>query len=57
MKKIFVIECNGIEQHTFELIHRYIRKTLEKNNQELIIKSIDITPEIERLIFTNSDRC
>ena len=40
--RMFYVEADNISQHDFELIHRHIRKTLQKNNDKLVIKSIPI---------------
>lgn len=40
MIRRFEIECENFTQYQFELIHRYIRYTLDKNNKtKLIIRS------------------
>lgn len=41
--RMFYIEADEITQHDFELIHRHIRKTLQKHNEHVVIKSIPIT--------------
>jgi hypothetical protein len=40
--RMFYIEADEITQHDFELIHRHIRKTLQKHNEHVTIKSIPI---------------
>jgi len=40
--RMFYIEADNISQHDFELIHRHIRKTLQKNNENVAIRSIPI---------------
>jgi hypothetical protein len=40
--RMFYLEADTITQHQFELIHRYIRKTLEKKNEHLVIRSIPL---------------
>lgn len=39
MRRMFVIDADVIEQRDFELIHIYIRKTLDKKNRNMVIKS------------------
>jgi len=40
--RMFYLEADNISQHDFDLIHRHIRKTLEKKNENLTIRSIPI---------------
>jgi hypothetical protein len=40
--RMFYVEADNITQHDFELIHRHIRKTLQKNNEHIVIKSIPL---------------
>ncbi len=40
--RMFYIEADNISQHDFELIHRHVRKTLQKNNDNVTIRSIPI---------------
>jgi hypothetical protein len=40
--RMFYLEADEITQHEFDLIHRYIRKTLEKKNEHLVIRSIPL---------------
>jgi len=40
--RMFYLEADNISQHDFDLIHRHIRKTLEKKNEHLVIRSIPI---------------
>ena len=40
---MFYLEADEITQHEFDLIHRYIRKTLEKKNEHLVIRSIPLS--------------
>lgn len=42
MNRLFYIEADVITQTDFELIHRYIRKRLDVNNKQLLIKSIPL---------------
>ena len=39
---MFYLEADNISQHDFELIHRHIRKTLQKHNEYVVIKSIPL---------------
>jgi len=50
MKRLFYIECDEIKQVDFELIHRHIRKRLDPYNKNLIIRSVDLNPEMRTLI-------
>jgi hypothetical protein len=40
--RIFYLEADDITQRDFELIHIYIRKTLEKKNENMTIRSIPL---------------
>ncbi len=53
MKRIFLVEADLFTNTDFQMIHRYIRKRLDSVNKDvLVIKSIPLTEEAERLIFT-----
>jgi len=40
--RMFYLEADEITQHQFDLIHRYIRKILEKDNNNMVIRSIPL---------------
>jgi hypothetical protein len=56
--RMFYIESDVITQRQFELIHMYIRKTLEKGSDNVTIRSIplDNYKLLETLIKTLSPR-